>query len=484
MSSGDFFLSDTLTSGSYYIRAYTQWMLNYGEGNFFSRPLPVLTLYDKVMPVSSSAPSLQNDVSVEIVPDKETYETREKISLAVKVKDEEGTSMPFDFSISVVDEDLVTPLQGRKTILDEFSRQTESSMGNMKATYPIEHGISLRGYVTNKSKKKEKFIVTIVQGNNVDIDAVDTDLDGRFNISGFQFTDSAEFAFQSKNIKGKIAGTVVLTEQKRIPLTNPPPPLEVSIQKKENPQRAILKYGDKSKILEEVVIKSTRLESDYSVMRHTQPDYILRGDALVKEKFTSVISALQNKIPSLRIIPIVVDGMLRYSVRFNLSTSAREPLLVINGLRYPAVDGIYQGLMQLNPYDIDYIEVSRFNGAMEFGVPATGGFISIYTKTRDTVGSTGSFNKKYFQIEKVIGYSVPIVFPSPDYSKTTESTDKVDFRSTIYWNSSLRSDSTGDSSLSFYSADFATHYKIVVEGMTTSGIPFHSERVIKIEEKK
>jgi CarboxypepD_reg-like domain len=484
MSSGDLLLNETLSPGPYYIRAYTQWMHNYGEGNFFLKQLPILSLYDKVLPVPSTVHPVSDNVSVEIALDKETYLTREKISMIVRVNDEEGLPMPFDLSVSVVDAELVTPLAKAQTIVDELSKQKDSSPGDVKATYPIEYGISLNGQVKSKNQKKEKFIVTIVQGNNEDIGAVDTDPDGKFYLSGFQFTDSVEFAFQSKNIKGKTTGTVELAERQPLPLVDLPAPIVLPLQKKANPQRVILHSNDSSRILEDVIVKSTRLESDYNVMRHVQPDYTIRGDVIVKEKFTTILGVLQNKIPGLRVIPVMVDNMLRYTIAFNLSTSNREPLLVINGQRYPSTSGIYERIMQISPYDIDFIDVSRFNGAMEFGVPATGGFISIYTKNKEMVGSSGSFNKKYFQTAKVSGYSVPTAFPSPDYSKIIKTDDKVDFRSTIYWNSSLRSDASREASVSFYSADFATRYKIVVEGMTSDHVPFRAEKIIKIEEAR
>ncbi len=432
MTTGDIFLPESITPGAHYIRAYTKWMRNYGDENLYVKHLPVLSVFDKVIPSPPRVATLHSNSQVGITPDKETYTTREKISLMVKIKGDSGQSRPFDLSMSVVDGALVSPLTGGRTILEEFSRRGPSLKKAARATYPIEYGISLSGRVRSKGERKEKFIVTIIQGKNDDIDAVATDSVGNFYINGFQFTDSAEFAFQSKNLRGKLAGAVVLDRQEYPLLTDLPPAISVSVEKKENPQRPVLR-DDQSRMLDEIEVKSTRLEDYYDGKRIAPPDFTIRGDDMVKEKFGTILSALKAKIPGLRVIPITENGMLRYMIQFNLSMSAQEPLLVINGMRLSSPMGIYQRLMELNPNDIDFIDVSRFNGSMEFGVPATSGFISVYTKDRQGIRPSASFNKEYFQMLNVNGYSVPLVFPSPDYSKMHGNNDKIDFRSTIYW---------------------------------------------------
>jgi hypothetical protein len=49
---GDFALPDSIPAGNYRIRAYTKWMLNSGELDFFDQPIPVGSLIDRDVPDS------------------------------------------------------------------------------------------------------------------------------------------------------------------------------------------------------------------------------------------------------------------------------------------------------------------------------------------------------------------------------------------------------------------------------------------------
>ena len=46
---------------------------------------------------------------------------------------------------------------------------------------------------------------------------------------------------------------------------------------------------------------------------------------------------------------------------------------------------------------------------------------------------------------------------------------KNDFRSTIYWNPIVRTDSTGVAQVSFFNSDETGNVQIVVEGITADG---------------
>lgn len=68
------------------------------------------------------------------------------------------------------------------------------------------------------------------------------------------------------------------------------------------------------------------------------------------------------------------------------------------------------------------------------------------------------------------GYQEPVAFYSPKYDKGNKDNALIpDFRSTLYWNPSLQTDSSGECDFLFYSADKATTYKVVIEGLTEEG---------------
>ena len=68
----------------------------------------------------------------------------------------------------------------------------------------------------------------------------------------------------------------------------------------------------------------------------------------------------------------------------------------------------------------------------------------------------------------VPGYATPVEFYAPDYSVNNDR-NKKDNRTTIAWVPSLQSNSLGDASISFWTADRQSDYRVVIEGITAEG---------------
>jgi hypothetical protein len=138
-------------------------------------------------------------------------------------------------------------------------------------------------------------------------------------------------------------------------------------------------------------------------------------------------------------------------------------------------------LMGLSPQSVERIEVvTRANPL--FGVNGTNGAIIIYTKNAvkpTAVPSTVGKNVET-QTFKVRGYTPALTFKSVSY-ETGKMSDQKDARSTLYWNPSVKTNESGKSSFSFYSADNSSTYKVQVVGVTNDGSPFSKELFVKIE---
>ncbi len=372
-SFGNIVLPDTMQPGSYFLRSYTRWQRNYGDKYFYIKPIPVLSPMDWPSGTVVSPTPSTGAILVDIKPEKEIYNVREKVSLKVSLKDKDGEALSGNFSVSITDLTQVTPIAGSKNIVDEFSNPRNIFMGNLKPFYNIEYGISLRGTVKNE-KQKGKSSVMIIQGSDHDVASVKTDPEGKFMITGFHFIDFMEFAFLAKGKRGKPNGTVVLDKPDKIPVSNLPDQLNLTIERKVTPQRARFNYQlpSSSKMLKSVSVETTRHESNEAGKKHYEPDYILQADWIRKGKFSSLIQALQSKIPGLRIVPYIEDNIIKYTVSFNLVVNSQEPLLAINGVSYFSPDGIYQRLTKISLSSIDHVDVLKFNGSMDYGVRGTG----------------------------------------------------------------------------------------------------------------
>ena len=78
----------------------------------------------------------------------------------------------------------------------------------------------------------------------------------------------------------------------------------------------------------------------------------------------------------------------------------------------------------------------------------------------------------------VPGYATPAEFYAPDYSVKNDK-NKKDNRTTIAWVPSLQSNSLGDASISFWTADRSSNYRVMIEGITAEGELLHNELILQ-----
>lgn len=78
----------------------------------------------------------------------------------------------------------------------------------------------------------------------------------------------------------------------------------------------------------------------------------------------------------------------------------------------------------------------------------------------------------------VPGYASPVEFYAPNYSVQNDRSKK-DNRTTIAWVPSLQSNSMGDASISFWTADRQSDYRVIIEGITLDGELLHNELILQ-----
>jgi hypothetical protein len=83
-----------------------------------------------------------------------------------------------------------------------------------------------------------------------------------------------------------------------------------------------------------------------------------------------------------------------------------------------------------------------------------------------------------------LGYQKPTEFYVPKYEVDSIRRNMVpDLRTTIYWNPSLKSDSTGTLHVKFYTADKTNNYSVIMEGITDEGEICRYVGMLRREEK-
>lgn len=72
-------------------------------------------------------------------------------------------------------------------------------------------------------------------------------------------------------------------------------------------------------------------------------------------------------------------------------------------------------------------------------------------------------------------YSKARVFYMPRYDIQTTPAQRIDFRSTIYWNPEVTTDRKGEASVEFYTSDAVTNFRATLEGIGQNGEAAHAE---------
>lgn len=474
---GDFKLPDSLAAGEYYLRAYTNWMRNYGDSALFVKPIPVLSYQENLEAVALENTSAKSDYTVRIKPTKNDFKQRERVEMQVEVVDKNGKSVPANVSVSVTDAYAAVPLSGN-TILTPKSLKIPTDLNRDKYFDQIENfmerGLSFKAVVKDDKDKPVPADVEIIQGNMENLISMETDDKGEFLVTGLNFTDSMNFAFKPKTKKGKELKKVQVLAYERPEFVYAAPKLNLKMRKDNALQRVQNSFivGDDAILLDEVEVKAKRITAERQEEQskvYGTPDYTVKGDMLrTAVAGNNLLVGLQGKVPGLTVTQNV-NGTIAVKVRGGTSSLAGggEPLFLVDGIPFPDAASIGG----IDPTRVDRVEVIT-RAVAQFGSRGSAGVIAIYTKQ----GTDGANGERNYLAHKMAGYNVPRVFSSPDYSLTKE--ENADFRTTVYWKPSLATENT--SPVIFYTTDMVGEYRIVVEGVTETGAPVRGESKITV----
>lgn len=179
--------------------------------------------------------------------------------------------------------------------------------------------------------------------------------------------------------------------------------------------------------------------------------------------YTDILSYLQGKIAGLQINSSTVPPSLSY--------------------RNGGAPAIFLDEMQTDPdmissipvSDIAYVKFMRppFVGAVGGGGD---GAIAIYTRK----GNDQAPGKGGLSSNTIAGYSPIKQFYSPNYDSFDPRNDRLDIRTTLYWNPLLLTTQKNKSiKLNFYNNDVTKSFRVVIEGMTKDGLLTHYEQIME-----
>ena len=294
-----------------------------------------------------------------------------------------------------------------------------------------------------------------------------TDKDGRFSFDQIVFNDTASLFIQAWNKKGKSYVVVELD-----PVFPPEPgcadlyrPVEETTDLYPSKLYEQQYYSDLdlknfaletgSILLEGVTISRKRPVSDGHFRIYAKPYNSLQ----VTEKdvaYRNIANYLQGRVSGVMVIGdrIIIHGMGSFR--------PGPPLFLLDGT--PVDEDV---IMSIPMIDIDLVEVLKTPAeAGIFGTRAGNGVISVLT--RKGGAHFGYPNVPGSLAQQIAGYKSDKEFYSPVYTAENIQTDQPDHRLTLYWNPEVITEA-GRSSLSFFTSDDPSRYRILVEGITQTG---------------
>jgi len=498
---GSFPLSTRWAKGDYVLRAYTRWMLNFEASHIFTKSFKIFDYNERIKQVKTN-PIDKEKQSVEILPSKDQFNPRERITLSIDTKDFYGYSRGSHLSVSVTDLHNAVPAVNDKNILSAFSFSSSAIPDSLsgKPEFLIQNGIEMKGKFITTKKRQVKGLLTFYQDNSNDMFNVVTEDNGNFFMPDLYIYDTARLYTLSKSVKGKRAGIIILDSINLSPEVTLTDPLSIEIDKTEHglmDPRTTIPDQISTHLLENVTINETRTENFRSERSasvvHQDADFIINEDWIRKAAESGdLLSLLQIKIPGLKVITIFNDFPVKYillggpnSISGPLGSAFNpEPLVLVDGNALNTSEGTAgDQLAAMNPSTIQRIEVIKYGGGAAYGLRGGNGVIAIYTMHgKGSAYRSAKLDKTKLQEIKTRGYASVMKFRLPDYSKIDESKAKGDYRITLYWNPEVITDGKKPTEISFFAADLPTDYRVVVEGIDADGRPVRGERLITIKE--
>lgn len=472
---GDMFLPDTLDQKKYYLRSYTTWNRNYGPDTYFVKAVPVLSPYERVKDSEASQES-KSQILVEFKPDKNEYSIRNKVSVGVNLKDKNGNPVSANLSVSVTDNNYVTPISLNPTILNGLTiKEIPKHITTDKFTYPIEKDMNISGQFLNGKGKPEEIPFTAYFNNLSSSLDLESDAEGKFNLEEMDFYGPLDFTFMALDKKGNSYGKFQITPRLNPPFFVPESAKMPIIGTVQNPIFTLVEQETKTVELEQGTVDEDKAETKTMAI-YGRADHVIRGDALMRGgNSTDLLLSLKPYVPGMAVNSF---GQVTLRGGATSTSNSQEPMVMVDGAILPG-NSAASNINSINPNDVERIEVvTRMASIM--GDMGRNGVIAIYLKKggqTSPVLNTAIANKNTIMVE---GFSVPNNFFQTSHEVDGELPIGSDQRSTLYWNPYVITDSeTGAFRIEFFMNDKPSTKSVTLEGIAIDGTPIRATFVIQ-----
>ena len=147
-----------------------------------------------------------------------------------------------------------------------------------------------------------------------------------------------------------------------------------------------------------------------------------------------------------------------------------DPVYIIDGIATKNT----AFFLSLKPSDLLTVKVVKDPHKLErFGLMGKNGIVIVQTRK-------GNAREPLDDPSKLIeGLNRSVSFKARDHSGA-EDAHRPDFRSSVYWNPSVKTDSNGKASVDFFCSDDIGKLSIRIDGLTTEGKPFSAGQDLEV----
>ncbi|WPO80517.1 hypothetical protein [Flavobacterium sp. KACC 22761] len=471
IGSGDYFIPTTLSTGNYKLIAYTNWMLNNSQDNFFEKDFTIINPFEEHINMIIDSTSKKSDVyknetkntSENIVLNlgKEKYSKREKATLVLPKTLDKG-----NYFLNIRKIDFIPAYSNNERVTTNVHLKQDIQI------LPETRGEIITGNIISKvanSDLSSKIVTLSIPGKNFIFKTAKTNSNGKFLFLIDKQTNISDCYVQ-------------LSESDRENYT-------IAIDKTPSPDLSNLTFSNKTSIssknlkaIQERALAS-QVENVYfsqkkdSLIESIHTDYFFQPTEkkynlddferfrTFKETIIEIVTELNfkdyNQIPAL---------FLR-DIKYNITQSPEPCLVLVDGLQIQNINA----LLNYNAFQIESISV--VDRPYCYGPKIFNGIVSIITKNKDfaTIYSDKSILKTM-----ILRPEAAKVYFQPKYETAHTLSRVPDYRHQLLWkpNMALKSDEV---TVPFYASDIAGDYEIILEGLTETGNYVHFYKTFKIE---
>ncbi|MFK7920332.1 MAG: TonB-dependent receptor plug domain-containing protein [Bacteroidia bacterium] len=469
-------------------------------------------------------------LTLDVQTNKTRYENREAVEIQLSAKDPKGNPVAGWFSLSVADIAAYWESPDRTNILSHyllaselqgfveepnyyFSGKSETidkhldllllTQGWRKVDwetvvageyadpdYLIEQGLIISGSAVNAVSKTapEGTIINVTIDNIFNTYSTEVDAEGNFMFAGLAFADTSGLVFQgrTKRNKAKYFGITLDTIEPRkldrypyfkMKTVDPAKADEYIAQMERQIEADAIREGEYVISIDQVEITGKREENHQQDLTdgalYREPSFRLMGEDAPPT--FNVFDAIRGRAPGVQVSGTIgsYSVVMRGGVGLN---GLIESVYILDGTFVDAT------VLEAIPMSqVEKVDILKGAQAAGYGMRGGGGVVAVYTKEGYIPGGDNTERLGVLKT-KLPGFHATRTFYSPDYTTSQESHALPDLRTTLYWNPLVQTDSTGNATIIFHTADTDGAFLIRVEGLNAQGYLGHKEEQIEVLE--